>query len=157
MIWRKSFHTFCRIGNSNRCSCFLNGVLVIKYGMEKLITTASFILVVSATYIFIIHKIRCSCFVVVFLQFFSIGFLLVIYVLAMEPVGHIADCRSGYWLSTIMAVPISFHWPFYCRCFAIICWLFDMCIISRITYLFKIDEKRVNITSKTEFDWVSRL
>jgi DHA1 family bicyclomycin/chloramphenicol resistance-like MFS transporter len=31
---------FCRIGNSNRCSCFLNGVLVIKYGMEKLITTA---------------------------------------------------------------------------------------------------------------------
>jgi hypothetical protein len=35
---------------------------------------------------------------------------------------------------------------------------FDMCnIISRITYLFKIDEKRVNITPKTEFDWVSRL
>jgi hypothetical protein len=36
--------------------------------------------------------------------------------------------------------------------------VFDMCsIISRITYLFKIDEKRVNITPKTEFDCVSRL
>jgi hypothetical protein len=74
----------------------------------------------------------------------------------MEPVGHIADCRSGYWLSTIMAVPIIFIGRFIADVLPLFV-IFDMCIISRITYLFKIDEKRVNITSKTEFDWVSRL
>jgi DHA1 family bicyclomycin/chloramphenicol resistance-like MFS transporter len=62
--------------------------------------------------------------------------------MAMEPVdiAGIAAAVTGF-ISTIMAVPISIL-LFYCRWgVAIICGLFDMCsIISRIAYLFKIDE-----------------
>jgi DHA1 family bicyclomycin/chloramphenicol resistance-like MFS transporter len=82
-------------------------------------------------------------------------------VLWLWSLGHIAGIAAAVtgFISTIMAVPISiFIGRFIAdrRCHYL--WLFDMCnIISRITYLFKIDEKRVNITSKTEFDWVSRL
>jgi hypothetical protein len=73
--------------------------------------------------------------------------------MAMEPVGHIAG------LPQRLLALFLLSWPFLSAFslavllqmgVAIICWLFDMCnIISRITYLFKIDEKRVNITSKT--------
>jgi hypothetical protein len=67
----------------------------------------------------------------------------------MEPVGHMRDCRSGYWL--------YFYYHGFLSAFSLAVllqmgrchYLFDMCsIISRITYLFKIDEKRVNITSE---------
>jgi DHA1 family bicyclomycin/chloramphenicol resistance-like MFS transporter len=53
---------------------FLNGVLVIKFGMEKLITTFNFFFLVSATYVafFYNSQIRCACFVAVFACNFSV-------------------------------------------------------------------------------------
>jgi hypothetical protein len=91
--------------------CLLNGILVIKYGMEKLITSAliSFF-VVSATYVGLFYDtanqmfLFCCCFA---LQFFSIGFLL-----EMRH-GHGTrgtHCRNAAavtgFISTIMAVPL---------------------------------------------------
>lgn len=94
---------------------FSNGVLVIKYGMEKLITTAliSFF-AVSAIYVGLFFNepnpdIRI---LILFfgLQFFSIGFLFGnVRAMAMEPVGHIAGTAAAVTgcISTIMAVPVS--------------------------------------------------
>jgi len=94
---------------------FSNGVLVIKYGMEKLITVAlvSFF-VVSATYVALFYNSPnpdVRILILFFgLQFFSIGFLFGnIRAMAMEPVGHIAGTAAAVTgcISTIMAVPIS--------------------------------------------------
>jgi DHA1 family bicyclomycin/chloramphenicol resistance-like MFS transporter len=93
------------------------------------------------------------------MQFFSIGFLLVIYVLWPW---SLWDTLRGLpqrlpVLFTIMAVPISiFIGRFIAdrRCH----YLFSICAalsVGLLIYL-KIDEKRVNITPKTEFDCVSR-
>ncbi|WP_372794196.1 multidrug effflux MFS transporter [Lutibacter sp.] len=94
---------------------FLNGTLVIKYGMEKMVTVSliaffSF----SLLYIILYHGsanphigILLSFFG---LQFFAIGFLFGnLRALAMEPVGHIAGIGAAItgFLSTMMAVPIS--------------------------------------------------
>ena len=96
---------------------FLNGVLVIKYGMEKLITTAliSFF-VVSATYLALFYNSPNPDVRVLLLffamQFFSIGFLFGnLRAMAMQPVGHIAGTAAAVTgcISTIMAVPISIY------------------------------------------------
>jgi DHA1 family bicyclomycin/chloramphenicol resistance-like MFS transporter len=128
--------------------------------MEKLITT-SFILVVSATYIALFYNTPNQMFVfVVVLQCnfqyrFSFGNLRA---MAMEPVGHIAGLPQRLLALFLLSwLPISIFIGRFIADGALPLF-FDMCsIISRITYLFKIDEKRVNITSKTEFDCVSRL
>lgn len=96
---------------------FSNGVLVLKYGMEKLITVAlcSFFLV-SATYVALFYNTAnpdLSVLLLFFgLQFFSIGFLFGnVRAMAMEPVGHIAGIAAAVtgFISTIMAVPISIY------------------------------------------------
>jgi DHA1 family bicyclomycin/chloramphenicol resistance-like MFS transporter len=70
------------------------------------------------------------------------------------------DCRSGYWfISTIMAVPISILLAVLLQIGLPLFVGFSICAtlsVGLLIYL-KIDEKRVNITPKTEFDWVSRL
>lgn len=94
---------------------FSNGVLVIKYGMEKLITVALvFFFMVSATYVALFYNAPnpdVRILILFFaLQFFSIGFLFGnIRAMAMEPVGHIAGTAAAVTgcISTIMAVPIS--------------------------------------------------
>lgn len=94
---------------------FSNGVLVIKYGMEKLITVAllSFF-IVSAIYVGLFFNDSNPAVGVLILffglQFFSIGFLFGnVRAMAMEPVGHIAGTAAAVTgcISTIMAVPIS--------------------------------------------------
>jgi DHA1 family bicyclomycin/chloramphenicol resistance-like MFS transporter len=94
---------------------FLNGVLVVKFGMEKLITAAlvSFF-VISATYIALFYNRPNPAVAVLLLffalQFFSIGFLFGnLRAMAMEPVGHVAGTAAAVtgFISTIMAVPIS--------------------------------------------------
>ncbi|MBC5839339.1 multidrug effflux MFS transporter [Flavobacterium muglaense] len=96
---------------------FLNAVLVIKFGMEKLITIAlcSFFLV-SATYVAFFYNSPNPALPVLIaffaLQFFSIGFLFGnVRAMAMEPVGHIAGIAAAVtgFISTIMAVPISIY------------------------------------------------
>jgi DHA1 family bicyclomycin/chloramphenicol resistance-like MFS transporter len=136
---------------------FLNGVLVIKYGMEKLITTAlvSFF-VVSATYIALFYntpnpdvRILLLFFA---LQFFSIGFLFGnLRAMAMQPVGHIAGIAAAVtgFISTIMAVPISIYIGRFIAETALPLFVgFSICAalsISLLIYL-KIDEKRGTLT-----------
>jgi hypothetical protein len=70
--------------------------------------------------------------------------------MAMEPWDTLRVAAAVTGFISIMAVPISILLAVLLqigRCHYL--WLFDMCsIISRIAYLFKIDEKRVNITSE---------
>jgi DHA1 family bicyclomycin/chloramphenicol resistance-like MFS transporter len=136
---------------------FLNGVLVIKYGMEKLITAAlvSFF-VVSATYIALFYNTPNPDVRVLLLffalQFFSIGFLFGnLRAMAMEPVGHIAGIAAAVtgFISTIMAVPISIYIGRFIAETALPLFVgFSICAalsISLLIYL-KIDEKRGTVT-----------
>ncbi|WP_372767824.1 multidrug effflux MFS transporter [Lutibacter sp.] len=94
---------------------FLNGTLVIKYGMEKMVTVSlSAFFGVSLLYIVLFHGaanpnvgVLLSFFA---MQFFAIGFLFGnLRALAMEPVGHIAGIGAAItgFISTMMAVPMS--------------------------------------------------
>jgi DHA1 family bicyclomycin/chloramphenicol resistance-like MFS transporter len=94
---------------------FLNGKLVVKYGMYTLVAVAT----VVFTFIPIVYICLFSggknpniAVLLVFfgLQFFSIGFLFGnTRALAMEPIGHIAGVGAAIngFTSTIMAVPIA--------------------------------------------------
>lgn len=94
---------------------FLNGTLVMKFGMLNLVkvfmvcfTIISFIYV-----IFFYGKPNPDIYTLVFffgIQFFSIGFLFGnLRALAMQPIGHIAGMGAAIngFISTIMAVPIA--------------------------------------------------
>ena len=136
---------------------FFNGILVIKYGMEKLVTTAliSFF-VVSAAYVGLFYntpnpdvRVLLVFFAV---QFFSIGFLFGnLRALAMEPVGHIAGIAAAVtgFISTIMAVPISIFIGRFISDTALPLFVgFSICAalaVGLLIYL-KVDGKRANIT-----------
>jgi len=145
---------FAGLAISIGSAVLLNGIFVIKYGMEKLITTAliSFF-VVSATYIALFYntpnpdvRILLLFFA---LQFFSIGFLFGnLRAMAMEPVGHIAGIAAAItgFISTIMAVPISIYIGRFISETALPLFVgFSICAalsIALLLYL-KADEKRV--------------
>ena len=94
---------------------FLNGTLVLKYGMEKLITNSLLgFFVVSLLYIALFHSSENPPILILLLffslQFFCIGFLFGnLRAKAMEPLGHIAGIAAAItgFISTLMAVPIS--------------------------------------------------
>lgn len=96
---------------------FLNGIFVIKYGMEKLVTASLFAFFgVSLLYILLFYNSPNPSVVVLLsffaMQFFSIGFLFGnLRALAMQPIGHIAGIGAAItgFISTIMAVPISMY------------------------------------------------
>ena len=96
-------------------STFLNGSLVVKYGMEKLVTIAlSSFFIISLLYVVIFYNTTNPTIGVLLiffgLQFSSIGFLFGnLRALAMQPIGHIAGIGAAItgFVSTIMAVPIS--------------------------------------------------
>lgn len=132
---------------------FSNGVLVLKYGMERLITIAlvSFF-VVSATYVALFYNTPNPDVRILLLffglQFFSIGFLFGnVRAMAMEPVGHIAGIAAAVtgFISTIMAVPISIFIGRFISETALPLFIgFSICsalAVSLLIYL-KIDEKR---------------
>jgi len=136
---------------------FLNGIFVIKFGMEKLITTAlvSFF-VVSAVYVALFYNTPNPDVRILFLffalQFFSIGFLFGnLRAMAMEPVGHIAGIAAAVtgFISTIMAVPISIFIGRFISDTALPLFIgFSICAalsIGLIIYL-KVDEKRATQT-----------
>lgn len=135
---------------------FSNGVLVLKYGMEKLITVAlvSFF-VVSATYVALFYNTPNPDVRILLLffglQFFSIGFLFGnVRAMAMEPVGHIAGIAAAVtgFISTIMAVPISIFIGRFIKETALPLFVgFSICsalAVSLLIYL-KVDERRSNI------------
>ena len=106
---------FAGLAISIGSAIFLNGTLVLKLGMEKLITTSLFAFFsISVLYILLFHNsINPNIYILLVffvLQFFSIGFLFGnLRAIAMQPVGHIAGIAAAItgFISTIMAVPIS--------------------------------------------------
>ncbi len=106
---------FAALAISVGFATFLNGTLVLKYGMEKLVTIAMIaFFLVSIIYVGIYYNNPNPSIYILLtffgLQFFAIGFLFGnLRALAMEPVGHIAGIASAItgFISTMMAVPIS--------------------------------------------------
>jgi DHA1 family bicyclomycin/chloramphenicol resistance-like MFS transporter len=96
---------------------FLNGTLVVKYGMEKLITTSLLgFFGVSLLYIILFYNSANPSLPILLIffasQFFAIGFLFGnLRALAMQPVGHIAGVAAAItgFISTLMAVPLSIY------------------------------------------------
>ncbi len=106
---------FAALAISVGSATLLNGNLVLKFGMKKLVTLSLIAFTgISLLYLVLYHntlnpdiKVILSFF---FLQFFAIGFLFGnLRALAMEPVGHIAGIAAAItgFISTLMAVPIS--------------------------------------------------
>jgi DHA1 family bicyclomycin/chloramphenicol resistance-like MFS transporter len=108
-------YIFAGIAIAIGAATFLNGTLVVKFGMEKMVTTAllSFFSV-SLLYIVLFYSSANPSIEILLIffmfQFFAIGFLFGnLRALAMEPIGHIAGIGAAItgFISTIMAVPIS--------------------------------------------------
>ncbi len=108
-------YIFAGLAISVGFATFLNGTLVMKLGMQKLI--AIFLIVftfIPIIYIFLFYQTENPSITILLtffgLQFFAIGFLFGnLRALAMQPVGHIAGIGAAIngFTSTIMAVPIA--------------------------------------------------
>ena len=108
-------YIFAGLAISVGAATLLNSSLVMKYGMERIVTWAliGFCLISLSYFLLFFNGINPSIGVILTffaLQFFAIGFLFGnIRALAMQPVGHVAGVGaaiSGF-ISTLMAVPIS--------------------------------------------------
>ena len=108
-------YIFAGLALSIGTAILLNGTLVVRFGMSKMITTSllSFF-VISVLYVILFFNTENPPINVLLtffgLQFFSIGFLFGnLRAMAMDPVGHIAGIASAITglISTLMAVPIS--------------------------------------------------
>lgn len=94
---------------------FINGTLVVRFGMRKLVNIFAILFTtISLLYVFVfLGKENPSIYILVLflsLQFFSMGFLFGnVRSLAMQPLGHIAGIGAAIngFVSTIMAVPIA--------------------------------------------------
>ena len=106
---------FAGLAISVGIATFLNGTLVLRFGMKKLVTIALIAYFgISIIYVFLYFgsanpgvNTLLSFFA---LQFFAIGFLFGnLRALAMQPIGHIAGIGAAItgFISTLMAVPIS--------------------------------------------------
>lgn len=108
-------YIFAGLAISVGFATFLNGTLVLKYGMLRLVTIATIVFsLVSLTYILLFFNTDnppVEILVLFFaMQFFSLGFIFGnTRSLAMQPIGHIAGIGSAIngFFSTIMAVPIA--------------------------------------------------
>jgi len=94
-----------------------NGGLVLRFGMEKLITWALILyFFTSLLYVILFYQTPNPSALILFLfcavQFFAIGFLFGnLRAIAMQPVGHIAGIASAItgFVSTMMSIPISIY------------------------------------------------
>ncbi len=108
-------YIFAGLAISVGAATFLNGTLVLKFGMEKLVTIALFSFFgIPLLYIILFYNASNPDIIVLLtffaFQFFSIGFLFGnLRALTMQPVGHIAGIGAAItgFISTLMAVPIS--------------------------------------------------
>lgn len=110
-------YIFAGLAISIGSATFLNGTLVIKYGMERIINMAIFSFFgVSLLYLILFYNTSNPSVIVLLsffaMQFFAIGFLFGnLRAMAMQPIGHIAGIGAAItgFMSTIMAVPISVY------------------------------------------------
>jgi len=108
-------YIFAGLAISVGAATFLNGTLVLKFGMEKLVTLALLAFFgIPLLYIILFYNASNPSIIVLLIffavQFFAIGFLFGnLRALAMQPVGHIAGIGAAItgFISTLMAVPIS--------------------------------------------------
>ncbi|MEM7084957.1 MAG: multidrug effflux MFS transporter [Bacteroidota bacterium] len=108
-------YIFAGLAISIGSAIFLNGTLVLRFGMEKLVNLSLLgFFAVSLLYVILYYggaNPSVEVLLIFFgLQFFAIGFLFGnLRALAMEPVGHIAGMAAAVtgFIATIMAVPIS--------------------------------------------------
>ncbi|ANH61051.1 multidrug effflux MFS transporter [Dokdonia donghaensis] len=108
-------YIFAGLAASIGAAILLNATLVVRLGMEKLVTYAlAGFFCVSLLYVILFYDVlHPSIYILVAffaLQFFCIGFMFGnLRALAMEPVGHIAGIGAAITglISTLMAVPIS--------------------------------------------------
>ncbi len=106
---------FAALAISVGFATFLNGTLVLKYGMYKMVRAfmIAFTTIPILYLLFFYGTTNPSVYILVSffgLQFFSIGFLFGnLRSLAMQPVGHIAGIGAAIngFVSTVMAVPIA--------------------------------------------------
>ncbi len=108
-------YIFAGLAISIGTATFLNGTFVLRFGMEKMITTSLLAFFgISLLYVVLFYgTVNPSIGVLLFffgMQFFAIGFLFGnLRALAMQPIGHIAGIGAAItgFISTIMAVPLS--------------------------------------------------
>ncbi len=108
-------YIFAGIAISISIATFLNGSLVVKYGMDKLITISLIsYFAISLTYVVLFYgKANPSIEILLLFfgsQFFAISFLFGnLRSAAMQPIGHIAGIGSAITgcISTVMSVPIG--------------------------------------------------
>ncbi len=108
-------YVFAAIAIAIATATFLNGSLVLRYGMEKLITVSLIVyFLTSITYVFLFFGRENPSIEVLIaflgVQFFAISFLFGnLRSAAMQPIGHIAGIGSAITgcIATIMSVPIS--------------------------------------------------
>ena len=108
-------YIFAGLAISIGLAIFLNGTFVIRFGMQRMVTTSLLgFFVVSVLYVlFFFNTPQPPIYILLAFfaaQFFCIGFLFGnLRALAMEPVGHIAGIAAAVTglISTLMAVPIS--------------------------------------------------
>lgn len=108
-------YIFAGIAISIGVATFLNGSLVVKYGMKKLISISLIAyFLVSVTYVILFFG-KANPSVEVLLVFFGVQFFTISFLFgnlrsaAMQPIGHIAGIGSAITgcISTLMSVPIS--------------------------------------------------
>ncbi len=108
-------YIFAGLAISVGFATFLNGTLVMRLGMQKLISIFLIVFtLIPVAYIFLFYQKENPSITILLmffgLQFFAIGFLFGnLRALAMQPVGHIAGIGAAIngFVSTIMAVPIA--------------------------------------------------
>ncbi len=108
-------YIFAGLAISVGAATFMNGTLVLRFGMEKLVTIALLgFFVIPLLYIILFYNAANPNIIVLLAffatQFFAVGFLFGnLRALAMQPVGHIAGIAAAItgFISTLMAVPIS--------------------------------------------------
>lgn len=108
-------YIFAGLASSVGLSTFLNGTLVMRFGMRRLALMAqTAFCAIAVTYVIVFYGSPNPNVVVLvlflFTQFFCLGFLWGNFrSIAMEPIGHIAGIGAAIngFVSTIMAVPIA--------------------------------------------------
>lgn len=108
-------YIFAGLAVSIGLSTFLNGTLVIRFGMRRLALMAltAFCIIALVYVVLFWHRPNPGVIVLVsflFVQFFCLGFLWGNFrSIAMEPIGHVAGIGAALngFLSTVLAVPIA--------------------------------------------------
>ncbi len=108
-------YLFAALAITIGAATLLNGTLVLRLGMLRLVTAAMILYVLTALVYILLYLNSGNPPVLVLMVFFSIQFFAVGFIfgnlraLAMEPLGHIAGIGAAItgFVATVMAVPIS--------------------------------------------------